>query len=425
MDEGSGQQSMLAGLLAASHLLTFEQLPSCVAEHAVGSGFDEVQIYLADLQQTTLRLLTGHGPDAEQAPEGWPTQLAVEEAVPGRAFQSGQTLPADRTPQGGQPNEWWVPMRNGAERLGVLHITTSDRTLRTMEDMRSLADLVALLVVSKRSLSDSYPRLVRSRPMNVAAEMQWHLMPPLTFASDRVVLSAALEPAYQISGDTFDYAVADDVVHLGIFDAMGHDTAAGNTANLAVAACRNQRRQGASLAETSKAIERTLIEQFTGRYVTAVLADLDSHTGVLSWVNRGHHPPVLIPEEGGIIELHCDPGPPMGTDLGLEITMCTRQLHPGDRLVLYTDGITEARNPGGEEFGLRHFINFVTSHLNQGMPVPETLRRLVGSITDYHHEQLADDATVVLLHWHGPTPFDPGQAETLVGLEAPRTQRPL
>ncbi|MFE2678616.1 hypothetical protein [Streptomyces hygroscopicus] len=126
-------------------------------------------------------------------------------------------------------------------------MTSQDGDEQTLADLQALADLIGLLVVSKRALSDSHARLVRTQPMNVAAEMQWHLMPPLTFASDRVVLSAMLEPAYQVSGDAFDYAVADRVLHLGIFDAMGHDTPAGVTANLAVAACRNSRRQGAGL----------------------------------------------------------------------------------------------------------------------------------------------------------------------------------
>ncbi|WAP60375.1 hypothetical protein [Streptomyces sp. S465] len=50
------------------------------------------------------------------------------------------------------------------------------------------------------------------------------------------------------------------------------------------------------------------------------------------------------------------------------------------------------------------------------MSIPETLSRLIHSILGYHHGHLADDATILLLHWHGPTRFDPGEAEALVGL---------
>lgn len=87
--------------------------------------------------------------------------------------------------------------------------------------------------------------------MNVAAEMQWNLAQPPACAGHDVTVGAVMEPAYQIGGDAFDHAVADNNLSLSIFDAMGHDTAAGITANVAVAACRNARRQNASLAETS------------------------------------------------------------------------------------------------------------------------------------------------------------------------------
>ncbi|MBC2869449.1 SpoIIE family protein phosphatase [Streptomyces mexicanus] len=109
-----------------------------------------------------------------------------------------------------------------------------------------------------------------------------------------------------------------------------------------------------------------------------------------------------VPRPAWTGPLRCPPGAPLGTGLGLTATLCREQLKPGDRLVLYTDGITETRDPGGEEFGLERFLNFVIHHNADGMPVPETLRRLVHSILDYHQGRLQDDATVLLLEWRGP-----------------------
>ncbi|MGW8889094.1 PP2C family protein-serine/threonine phosphatase [Streptomyces sp. NPDC055749] len=108
-----------------------------------------------------------------------------------------------------------------------------------------------------------------------------------------------MEPAYEVGGDAFDYALSDGVVHLGLFDAMGHDVAAGITANLAVAACRNARRQNANLIDTGEFIERTLIEQLgPERSCTAVLLDLNSNTGQITWISHGHHSPVVIQNNG-------------------------------------------------------------------------------------------------------------------------------
>src|SRR5581483_366850 len=114
-------------------------------------------------------------------------------------------------------------------------------------------------------------------------------------AGHDATVGAVMEPAYQVGGDAFDYAVAGTTLHLGVFDALGHATTAGITANVAVAACRNARRQGASLTETSEQVERVLLEQFiTSRYVTAILAELDMVSGRLTWINRGHLLPILI-----------------------------------------------------------------------------------------------------------------------------------
>ncbi len=416
MTASPGPERMLVGLLRASHLAALEQVPNLVGEHAASAGLTEVLIYLADLQHTVLRLLTGEGQSGGKGASTEIAELRVDATLAGRAFQEVRILAGTGTDGGAAADEgpgesagdgarrWWVPLLDGTERLGVLRIgVEAGADAQIQDNMRDLASLVALLLVDKRPCSDSYARLVRTRPMHVAAEMQWTLMPPLTFADHRVTIAAALEPAYQVGGDAFDYALAGDVAHLGIFDAMGHDVSAGLSANLAVAACRNNRRQGADLAANSEAIEQILITEFgqATRFVTAILADLDLRTGVVSWVNRGHHPPVVIRGGRWVATLECRPAHPMGLGLGLEVTMCQEQLQPGDRVVFYSDGITEARNAAGQEFGLSRFVDFIIRRTADGLPAPETLRRLVRGVLDYHDGHLQDDATVVLVEWHG------------------------
>ncbi|MGW2157595.1 PP2C family protein-serine/threonine phosphatase [Nonomuraea sp. NPDC001699] len=169
---------------------------------------------------------------------------------------------------------------------------------------------------------------------------------------------------------------------------MGHDTAAGLTATVAMGAGRTSRRQGKGLPATSKAID----EQFIDRFATGVLADLDLRTGWLSWVNRGHHPPLVIRKSQQVATLDSVPDPPMGFCLSLSTGLLRYQLEPGDRLLFYTD-------PDGQPFGLERFIDFIVRHEADGTSAPETLRRLIHSILQHQHGRLQDDATVLMVEW--------------------------
>lgn len=386
---------MLRGVLDGGHLAGFEQLPRLVAGHAAGAGLEGVTIYLADLREQVLREVTGRGPDAA----GGGTDLPVDGSLPGRAFRHSRTLTSPGNRAG--LRRYWVPLLDGTQRLGVLRADAADGAGETLE---CLASVTAVLLVTKYPFSDSYARLIRTRTMNVAAEMQWTLMPPRAFANDQVAITAAMEPAYSTGGDAYDYAISGETVHLAVFDAMGHDSTAGLRANIAVATCRNQRRQGVDLATTSERIERSLIDHFGhSGYVTAILAGLDTATGQLSWVNRAHHPPVLIRGGRSSATLQCPPAHPMGIDGGLPVHLCHAQLEPGDRLLLYTDGVTEARDASGREFGLDRLTDFIIRRHADGLPIPETLRLLMSAILGYHDGHLRDDATVLFCEWRGPS----------------------
>ncbi|CAL9660290.1 PP2C family protein-serine/threonine phosphatase [Streptomyces sp. Tu 3180] len=394
MDASERMLKVLTGMLGESHLTDFGQLPGLVARHAETAGMADARIFLADLRQQVLKEVTGRGLNAAEGGE----VFLVEGTLPGRVFTGSRPQHGG----GGEGGRWWVPVLDGTERLGVLRADLPGGV--GPERLETLASLVGMLVVSKRPSSDAAARLERTETMNVAAEMQWNLMPPRSFANRDVVIAAALEPAYEIGGDAFDYAIADDQVHLAVFDAMGHNSYAGLAANLAVSACRNQRRQGTGLVATGERVEQILVDHFGhSTYVTAVLADLNATTGLLTWINRGHHPPVLIRGGRWITALPCPPTHPLGTELGITTTLCREQLEPGDRVLLYTDGITEARDARGREFGLHRFTDFIIRHHADGLPVPETLRRLMRAVLDHHASRLSDDATVVCLEWHGPS----------------------
>lgn len=377
---------MLATLLEDSHLATLERLPELVGRRAAVIGLSEILILLADLREESLVAL--HPAETRSFP--------VDASLAGRSFRDIALIATARD----GAYHFWIPLLDGTERIGVLGVAAPDRSESTVDRVRALASMVALMLVSKRPHSDTYHRLVRAKPMAVAAEVVWPLMPPLTFATDNLVLTAVLEPAYEIGGDAIDYAIEGHVVHLSIFDAMGHDQSAGLTVALATGTCRSHRRRGASLVGTSVAVDEVIGEQFGGRrFATGVLADLDFHTGVLTWVNRGHPPPLLIRQGRWVHQLRCRPSPPMGFQLPAVPTLCHEHLEPGDRLLFYTDGIVEARDARGRQFGLRRFADFVIRREADGCPAPETLRRLMRTVLEHQSGRLQDDASALLVEW--------------------------
>jgi serine phosphatase RsbU (regulator of sigma subunit) len=86
---------------------------------------------------------------------------------------------------------------------------------------------------------------------------------------------------------------------------------------------------------------------------------------------------------------------------------------------MHTDGITEARRRGGPEFGLARFVDFLVRHHADGLPVPETLRRLVNAVLDHHDGHLEDDATVLMCEWIGPHLEPVARAAKAVGVSHP------
>jgi serine phosphatase RsbU (regulator of sigma subunit) len=268
------------------------------------------------------------------------------------------------------------------------------------------------MVTSKAHYSDTFAHVRRGRRLTLPAEMVWAFMGPTTFATPQFVISAALEPAYAVGGDAFDYALLDDHLHISLLDATGHDLAAGLIASVAIAACRNARRAGADLADIVANADNAIADQFgDSRFATALLCDLNIATGELCWVACGHPPPLLVRENKVVKELSREPCLPLGIAdhdaaavPGARPPTHTEQLQPGDRVLLYTDGVVEGRSTDGSPFGLQRLSDFIMRNSAAGMSASETLRRLNRAIVDFQDDHLSDDATTVLLEW---MPEDP------------------
>src|SRR3954454_6106464 len=195
--------------------------------------------------------------------------------------------------------------------------------------------------------------------MSLQAELQWRILPPLTFVTSRVAISGLLAPTTEVAGDSFDYAVNGDVAHVAVVDGMGHGLEAALLSAVAISALRNARRSDLPLTQSVQAMNDALESQFgPDKFVTGVVGELDTRTGRWSWITCGH-PPALLLRHGRVVKkLDRAISPPLGLQIGDHVVSSER-LEPGDRLVLYTDGVTEARDDKGEFFGIGRLVDFV------------------------------------------------------------------
>ena len=284
-DPMSRAERVFDALLDAAHLAGPHEVPGLIAEHAVLLGAVDAVVYLVDLQQTLLVPFLGSAGRTELQHE----TLSVESTVAGRAFRLTEVV---RQPLAGGKRGGtlvWLPVLDGTERLGVLGVVLARADGLDAPDgllarrLRRLAGVVGELVMTKTLYGDTIVQTRRQVPMSLAAEVQWGLLPPLTFASQDVTVAGMLEPAYRVAGDTIDYAVDHGVARLAVFDGMGHGLAAAGVTTFAVAAYRHARRRRLDLPATYTALDEAVLSQFGGdRHVTAGLARLDLGTGRLA-----------------------------------------------------------------------------------------------------------------------------------------------
>jgi hypothetical protein len=379
----------LQSLLRDIHLLAPDQLSAAVATHGRGLGARETVVYLVDYEQLLLQPLRGEGVPVRQ-------ELGVDGSLGGRAYRRVEVL---TSPAHSRAHRLWVPLLDGVERLGVVEFVVDQPSPPLQEQLVAYAGLIAELVVVNDAYTDIFAQLRRRRTMSLAAEIQWDLLPPLTFASDRVVISGALEPAYDIGGDTFDYAVNGPLVDLMVLDAVGHGLPAALLASAAVGAYRHARREGRDLPDVAAAMNEVIAAEFRdSRFATAAIARLHLDTGQLRWVNSGHPDPFIVRD--GVMQHPgpCKPHPPLGLQVR-KPDVCEVQLHVGDRVVFYTDGIVEARSPEGVFFGEERLADFVHRASADGETAPEALRRLMRRVLAHQADHLQDDASIVLLEW--------------------------
>lgn len=387
-DEVLGRAARI--LLASRRDLSPDDIGGMVDAVRSLANADRVLLHVADYALNCARVLSPSGKLGDA--------YVLEGTLAGRAFTTGEPVLADTT--------WWLPLVDGAERLGVLELEYRAAPDTLDELLKLLAGLLVLVVISVRRYTDVWLRTRRAEPLSAAAEAQWGLLPPLATISSEVAVSGILEPAYEIGGDSFDYALNPGRLDLAIVDAMGHGMSAVLMSTAAINSLRNTRRERGTLEAAYRQADDIIGRHFgNSNYVTGQFGSLDLDSGVMTWVNAGHLLPMLVRNGSYVGELECAPSKPLGLG-GPLVEIAQATLQRGDRVLFYTDGISESLSPDGGRFGQERLADYLVRATLDGLPGAETVRRLSAAVGAHVGKGLNDDATMLLVEYRRPDLHD-------------------
>ena len=234
----------------------------------------------------------------------------------------------------------------------------------------------------------------------MACDVQQRFMQGLGPTSDSVDLSARCRQIRALGGDCYDcMPLADDRVALLVGDASGKGLAAAlMIANVQASLRTAALFTGDDLSTLVKAVNRqAYTSSLADRYATLFYGVFDGATRTLRYVNAGHNPPVVLRRDGSIDWLKSG-GAPVGMFPDSNYEECVARLNPGDLVIACTDGVIEAANPAGEEWGVEGLLTATAAWASRHNAYAEDLVRLIfDSMDDFSGGRQTDDATVVAL----------------------------
>ena len=385
----------VAGLLAAVENASPVDAADVLAELLTDAlGASEVSFLVADFSGRALVRLGHAAGNAGGRTQGRETaeRVTLAGSPHGRAL-ARQRLEVETEPGGAR---LYAPVTNRGDAIGVLQLSLARMPdEQTLTDVALAAHALAYVVIANRRFTDLFEWGQRSVRLSLAAEIQHRLLPgSFTCEAGQFTLAAWLEPSGDIAGDTFDFAIERDTLHLSLTDAMGHAVNASMLATILVGGLRNARRAGVELGEQARLASASLGE-YAGwsDFVTGQVARIDLRTRAATIVNAGHPLPLRL-RDGQVTPIALEADPPFGIVRDLDYRVQRLPLEPGDRLVFLTDGLTE-RNPVDIE-GL--ILAGAALHPR------EAVQQLVHAVLEATGGPPEDDATVMCVDWHGGPP---------------------
>ncbi|HVG34864.1 MAG TPA: SpoIIE family protein phosphatase [Pyrinomonadaceae bacterium] len=294
-----------------------------------------------------------------------------------------------------------VPLGVGEKVFGIIYADSPIAEGRFTEDhlkvLTTLASVAAIRVENARLLEEQIDRQRLEHELQLASEIQQRFQPTAPPQVPGYELQGISFPCYEIGGDYYDFIEREDgrlIITLG--DVSGKGTAAALLMSSLHAAVHAQAASHDSLVDTISAVNRYLADNIPpNRFVTLFYAELNPQTGALSFLNAGHNPPLIV-HQAGTVEQLSSGGLPLGIKPDAVFREGRTQLQPGDVLVIYSDGVSEAGNPQGEEFGVKRLSDTVMRNIEAS--ASGIRDRIESALTKFSEgTAAADDITLVIV----------------------------
>ena len=359
-------------------------LPEVTAEHLRARySIERAEVLLGDLSLNTLRPVLD-----PEGPSGGPLEQ--------RCF--GSQLPViDPRPDG--PARLLLPLTVWGDRLGVLRVESPRPATRELTaELTTLAGELAMALRTADRDTDRYRKVRRHQRLTMAAELQWDLLPGRSLSGDRFRLAGALEPAYAVYGDHYDWSVDADRITLTVLNGHGDGIEASLLTTMAVNAMRNARRSGAGIVEQAELASDAVYSRHGGStYVATLLLEIGLDDGVVEAVDAGS-PRAMVAHEGEIRTITLDQQLPLGMFGDNRYETQKFQLEAGDRLLVASDGVHAAAPGGRPEYGTSALLTALRRTRLQ--PPAEAVGTVIRSLREYHSGlDPEDDAVIVCLDW--------------------------
>jgi phosphoserine phosphatase RsbU/P len=252
--------------------------------------------------------------------------------------------------------------------FGIIYADSpTDQTTFSEEHLNiltTLASVASIRVENARLLEERFERERMERELELATEIQQTFQPSAPPVMDDYEFQGISFSCYEIGGDYYDFiSLPDRKMLIALGDVSGKGTAAALLMSSLHAAIHAQVTAKSSLHEMIISVNQYLAKNTpTNRFVTLFIAELDPQTGVLSYINAGHNPPIMGHASGEIRQLDSG-GFPLGILPQAEYEVGQIKLESGDALVIYSDGVSEANNLQGDEFGVERLSQVVSKNI--------------------------------------------------------------